>query len=51
VVQFPAVEKVVGGRRLKDYDQDPGETLQAPYNKVPGAIAMLGANTVTALEF
>jgi glycine reductase len=50
VVQFPAMDRVVGGRRLKDFDQDPGEPVEAPYNKVPGAIHMLGANTVTALE-
>jgi hypothetical protein len=44
------MKRVVGGERLKDFDQDPREPVEVPYNKIPGSIGMLGGNPLTAIE-
>lgn len=49
-IELPAMDRVIGGSSLKDYDQDPTAAVRVPYNKIPGTIGMLGANSLTAVE-
>ena len=50
-LHLPGMSRIVGGERLKDYDQDPRAPVTVPYNKVPGTISFFGDNTLGALEF
>ncbi|MBI2880177.1 MAG: beta-aspartyl-peptidase [Candidatus Tectomicrobia bacterium] len=49
-VRLPRMERVVGGARLKDFAQDPRDPVEVSYNKIPGAVGMLGGNALTAWE-
>ncbi|MFQ5693936.1 MAG: glycine/sarcosine/betaine reductase component B subunit [Nitrospinota bacterium] len=49
-LRLPGMERVLGGVRLKDFEQDPREPVEASYNRIPGAISLLGDNYLAALE-
>ncbi|MBI2882228.1 MAG: hypothetical protein HYY21_11585, partial [Candidatus Tectomicrobia bacterium] len=51
MIRLPRVERVVGGQRLKDYDQDPREPVEVPYNKMPGPVSFFGDNFLCAQGF
>jgi glycine reductase len=51
MLDLPRMERVVGGERLKDYDQDPRDPLRVPYNKIPGPISFFGDNFLCSMEF
>ena len=51
MIALPAMERVVGGKRLKDYDRDPREGIEVPYNKMPGPISFFGDNCLRAQAY
>ncbi len=51
MLRLPEVRRVVGGERLKDFDQDPREPVEVPYNKIPGTVSFFGDNTLCAQGF
>ncbi len=51
MITLPGVERIVGGERLKDYDYDPREKLEVPYNKMPGPINFFGNNYLRAQAY
>jgi hypothetical protein len=44
------MERILGGDRLKDFEQDPRDPVEVCFNKVPGAISLFGDNRLAALE-
>ncbi len=51
MLPLPGMDRVVGGERLKDYDQDPRGPVEVPYNKIPGPVSFFGDNDLCAQEF
>ena len=49
-VRLPRMERILGGDRLKDFEQDPRDPVEVCFNKVPGAISLFGDNRLAALE-
>jgi glycine reductase len=50
-LRLPGMSRIVGGERLRDYDQDPHEPVTVPTNKVAGIISFYGDNKLGAIEY
>ena len=51
MLPLPGMDRVIGGERLKDYDQDPAAPVEVPYNKIPGPVSFFGDNELGVQEF